>query len=750
MAESRKPRWRRWLKWPLIVFALLLVIVYGVLPLIVTPLIRNRLQKQLSTQLNADLQMGGVYYWFPYGVSISDAVLVARDQQGEAIRLLKIDKMKIALARMPFGEGPLVISKLILKRPQIHLLVTDEGIVGRHSLVKDEAPASPPSTQLAPTTTASTTSSPTPQRKPRLSEMLELRQVRVEDAQVIYEDRNSPESIPAAWRNINIDLATTPATNPLYQFDFTASNGAMAELRMAGTINVDELEVSLKQITAKIDLASKESESAVPAAVQRLLLANNVRGNFDLSGSALLPLRRMEEAQFDLRVKLADGAARIAKWQRADDPGDSFDRITAAFHWSSEPLTDEQAFMATAAQLRAANGASASPPPVGKKKRIPAAYLLLEQAEIFMADNRLEVKNAALAYDRRLKEWEVKQAHGTLELGAQKGRLIKPLRAATEKMQLFGTVQLTLDAHGSMVKPREPGSRRPYAIALKATCPELIMGPRRLVATNVSCNMRMTPGLVQFVSEDGAQPPISAGFYGGAIAAFGAIRTNWPPKFDFAGNIQNADMRAFARDWTSSDEVPAQVSGRAFANLQIGWISGHAGKRATDLLTSEGTFEILDGDFYDLPVISQIVAAISLKKDAGRVGQAAAKFKIEQREIYFKPIAVSSPALGLRGEGKVNFDGQLDFRAVAAPLADWKEQMQKTRIPLIDSVGAELVGGIQKILDSTTGKLLYQFKITGQRGKPVVTSQPAPILTEDGMNLLKNMIKGTGRLLDQI
>ena len=750
MAERRKFPWLRRLKWPAVVFALLLVILYGLVPLIATPIIRNRLQKQLSTQLDAQLQMGRVYYWFPYGVTVSDAVLVAKDEQGEPIQLLKIDKLKLSLAHMPFGEGPLVIRKLILQRPEIHLLVTDEGMVGRHSPVKAETPASLPATQPEPPQPHSTQPAPAtapatpPQRRPKLSEMLELQHVRIEDAQIIYEDRQDPQSVPAAWRNINIDLATSPATNPIYQFDFTASNGEMAELRIAGSINIDELEASLTQISAKMNLAAKGTESAVPAAMQRLLLDNNVRGNVTLNGKSTLPLRKIEEAQFDLHINLADGAARIAA-----DAQDTFDRINATFRLSSEPLTDEQAFMATAAQLRAANGTAASG---GKRKRLPAAYLLLEQAEILMADNRLEMKNAALAYDLRLKEWEVKQARGTLELGEQKNRLPKPLRAATEKPQFLGSVQLTLDAHGSMVRSHDPPRRRPYLVTLKAQCPQLIMGQSRLVATNVSCNMRMTPGLVQFVSEDASQPPISGDFYGGTIAGFGAIRTNWPAKFDFAGNIQNADMRAFVRDWTSADEVPSQVSGRAFANFQIGWTSSHAGKRAIDLLTSEGTFEVVDGDFYDLPVVSKIAALISLNlnKDAGRVGQAAAKFKIKQREMYFQPIAISSPALGLHGEGKMSFDGQLDFKAVAAPLADWKQQMQKTKIPLIDSVGAELVGGIQKILDSTTGKLLYQFKITGTRGKPVVTSQPAPILTEDGMNLLKNMIKGTGRLLDQI
>src|SRR5436190_1353383 len=83
-------------------------------------------------------------------------------------------------------------------------------------------------------------------------------------------------------------------------------NRRLAELRMSGTINVDELEVSLKQIAARVNLANHENESAAPAALQRMLLDNHVRGNFDMSGTALLPLRKMEEAQFDLRVKLAD------------------------------------------------------------------------------------------------------------------------------------------------------------------------------------------------------------------------------------------------------------------------------------------------------------------------------------------------------------------------------------------------------------------------------------------------------------
>ncbi|HEV8377682.1 MAG TPA: AsmA-like C-terminal region-containing protein [Tepidisphaeraceae bacterium] len=739
MTQKRKNRWLRRLKWPGIAIGLLLVLVYVVLPQIATPMIRSRLQKQISTQLNAELQMGGVYYWFPYGVSVSDAVLVAKDQQGQPVELLKIPKLKLALAKLPFGEGPLVIRKLIFNKPSIHLIDTEEGIVGRRTLVKGDLVATQ-ATQSA------------LEHRWKLSEMLELRRVTIKDAQIIYEDRESPQTVPAVWRNIDIDLTTTPTANPLYLFNFAAFNGALAELHASGTFNVDELEMKLTQMTSNLNLASGKSESPVPASVQRLLLDNNLSGHFVVSGTAYAPLRRMDEARFDLHVSLNDGAARIARWQSDKDTDQTtFDRIVAKIRCSSEPLTDEQELMATAGQLRAAQTRPTTRPTSGAAKaKMPAAYLVVEEAEIRMGDNVLEVKNAAAAYDRRLKEWQVKQARGTLTLGKHKEDLPKPLRAATEKPRFLGVIDLSLDAQGSMVRPRGRGTRRPYQINVKAQCPQLIMTPRRLVATNASCNMLITPGLVQFVDEDPQHPAISATLYGGSLVAHGAIRTGKPTHFDLAGNLENVDLRAFARDWTHSEEKLSHLSGRAFATLQLSTASSHGGKDAFDLLTGEGTFQVMDGEFYELPILSDIASAISLNKDAGRVGQAAGRFHVAHRQIHFNRIAVAAPALGVQGEGKLSFDGQLDFKVVAAPLADWKQQLQKTKIPLLDSVGAELVGGVQKILDTATGKLLYQFRITGSTKKPVVTPEAVPILTDDGAKLLKDMLKGTGRLLDQM
>jgi hypothetical protein len=65
-------------------------------------------------------------------------------------------------------------------------------------------------------------------------------------------------------------------------------------------------------------------------------------------------------------------------------------------------------------------------------------------------------------------------------------------------------------------------------------------------------------------------------------------------------------------------------------------------------------------------------------------------------------------------------------------------------------VGADLVGGIQKLLNTASGKLLYQFRVTGDVGKPEVKAVPAPLLTEGAAKLFGEMIKGGGDLLEGV
>ena len=115
----------------------------------------RKLQAIVSDQLNAQLSLDRLEYLFPYGVRVHPAKLVANDPRGRPFDLLTADQIELKLAKLPILPGPLVIERLIITSPAVHLIQTKDGLVGRGITKK--------------------TDQPTEERKQKLSEMFELR-----------------------------------------------------------------------------------------------------------------------------------------------------------------------------------------------------------------------------------------------------------------------------------------------------------------------------------------------------------------------------------------------------------------------------------------------------------------------------------------------------------------------------------------------------------------------------------------------
>src|SRR5688572_22984245 len=113
--EKPAPRtqwWRRrWLKWTGGVIVVLVVAAYVLVPLVVAPILRGKLQRMVDSQLDARLEMKRVFYVFPYGLRVSDAKLVTDGPDGNRLELIDIPMLEIALAKLPFHDGPLVIRR---------------------------------------------------------------------------------------------------------------------------------------------------------------------------------------------------------------------------------------------------------------------------------------------------------------------------------------------------------------------------------------------------------------------------------------------------------------------------------------------------------------------------------------------------------------------------------------------------------------------------------------------------------------
>jgi hypothetical protein len=261
----------------------------------------------------------------------------------------------------------------------------------------------------------------------------------------------------------------------------------------------------------------------------------------------------------------------------------------------------------------------------------------------------------------------------------------------------------------------------------------------RIPLTDVRAQIVVTPTLVDI-------PRIDAKSLGGTVVARGRVI---PGKgaamtYDGQGWIRNVDVRALGKLVSKDGKEPKRLSGRGNANVRVSGTGKDLEGRftAADAVRATGRFEILDGDFYDLSTVQQISDNAKVKYDATTVGQAAGTFEIKNRVVTFPQAAISAPVLGLTGSGRATFDGELDLEVVAAPLADWKDQAKRTNIPVVSDVAGEVLGGIQKMLNTATRTLLYQFHVTGRIGEPKVTAVPAPVLTEGVAKLFGSMLRG--------
>jgi hypothetical protein len=134
--------------------------------------------------------------------------------------------------------------------------------------------------------------------------------------------------------------------------------------------------------------------------------------------------------------------------------------------------------------------------------------------------------------------------------------------------------------------------------------------------------------------------------------------------------------------------------------------------------------------------LQKIQNASDIARKALTIGSAAALFRIANDRIELEDAAVSAPVFGVQGSGTIGFDGQLDLHVVAAPLADWKQKMSG-----LGTGFADFAGNVQKMLNKTTSKVLYEFVLSGPASDPHLQTVATPILREKAARALKSMMQ---------
>jgi hypothetical protein len=231
---------------------------------------------------------------------------------------------------------------------------------------------------------------------------------------------------------------------------------------------------------------------------------------------------------------------------------------------------------------------------------------------------------------------------------------------------------------------------------------------------------------------------------GGAFGLKGNLSLRDPMKYEAELSATQVDLAEVSRvlEMLRDDGKP-RLRGRAVARVAgQGQLEGSGGD-ALASISARGSVQVTDGDFWSSKLLDRLLSHVRIARDALTAGEAAAVFDIRDRKVQLHQAAISSTALGVQGSGTIGLDGGLDLNMIVAPLGDWRQRIKESGIPLVSDVAGEIAGVIQKIVNTATSQLLYEFRVSGKVGDPQVSAVPAPLLTESAADIFGLMLRET-------
>ncbi|HZL37666.1 MAG TPA: hypothetical protein VFC78_20280 [Tepidisphaeraceae bacterium] len=820
------PRTRRWQR--VILGVLLLGTALWVLgPILARSFIRHRLQSMIADQLDAKLEIGKLTYNMPYGVTVSDAVLVTAGSDGTRLELLRIPRLQLRLARFPLGSGPLVIQSLTLDNPVVHLIRTSAGLSGRRVLAKSDD-ASVPGPAGASSASAGNSAAPgAAARRGRLSEMFRLTHLAMRGGRIIYENQCRRGAVPMTWKNLDIDLSTSRRNDASYAYRMKVNNTPLATLESSGTADLDDLVLRIQSCALRVNVNYDERESALSAEIQQPLREWGARGALSIDLSGVLPLRDPGSSVYQLVLELRQASARVPVY------GTALDRVALKIE-----LTDGSQ------GVWAGKGA----PAPGRR---PTARL--DRLDIAAGDSSLQIRDALMVADMGRQTWSLGGLQGHLQPGQARVALPAAMRATLANLRLRGGLDFSLQATGPLqphdlnryaatlgLSPRDlslqpegfdapidsitpasitvadgvitlrrlrgsvdgnlmylkevhvaladlpgkihvsdasgcitfgPGQHYPAALAgllsqcnpvgpfffegrmdidtrkpaealdynlqVHTTRGRMAVGERRIPITGINAIAYLTPAMARITHFTGWA-------LDGSVSAIGAIEPRGQKRYHLNAALRNVDLKQLGRYLADPGKPAAPLSGRGVLVMELDGTLPTGNAPAYAGLMGRGEFEILDGDFWRVPLMKSIADSVEVK-EAITVGEAAGRFHIANRVIHFDRAIASAPALGVEGAGDVTFDGRLRFQLIADVLGRWSER-----------AGGGVVGGVldrvQEGVNVATRQALYQVDLTGTVSDPRPNTIVAPYISKQIAKLLGQSVDQShkGKLLQTL
>lgn len=371
----------------------------------------------------------------------------------------------------------------------------------------------------------------------------------------------------------------------------------------------------------------------------------------------------------------------------------------------------------------------------GGEVRLSEGVIVFQELSGRYGDDRLRLRAARIPLETlpRLVQW--REISGTVSFNP-------PVRSYSPKLDpIFNALRpsgtFLIAGTWMLDKEADRRSRHVYDLIISSDSGAFALTDRKIPIEQIRGDATVTPAGVELHT-------VEAKVLGGAMQLTGRTVRRPDEPLRYEGELRLQDVEVERLEERLAKEPPRNpLHGRLFVESVF---QGSASRGAGLLgnlraLEARGEFEVVDGDLFKIPVLKEIAASIREFKSAATVGSAAAAFEVNKGIARFNDIAVSSPALGLQGDGTLGFDGAVDLAVVAAPLADWRDKLLATDVPVVSQVAGEVAGVVQRLLNSATGALLYQFRISGSITQLNIETVPTPVLTDAAAWVFEQMLE---------
>jgi hypothetical protein len=174
-----------------------------------------------------------------------------------------------------------------------------------------------------------------------------------------------------------------------------------------------------------------------------------------------------------------------------------------------------------------------------------------------------------------------------------------------------------------------------------------------------------------------------------------------------------------------------KMTGRAFGTVWLAGMGPGGPVPPAQAVRGGGEIDVVDGNFWEAPILKGAMAESGFARDLFTVGEAAAVFRIHDGKVTLTNAAAGSTAVGVHAEGDIGLDGNVDLKLAAVPLTDWRMRASGAGIGKDDPLGKAfhaVVGAAGDAVATVSGAVVAEFHVHGPAANPQIDKVAAPII----------------------